>query len=145
METIGYKKNWNLDNVFLGGSKSNQFSNHIKLLEVLVCDLKRCVISFTTPISKNEAANLVKLMEYIGEIRNNLSQANSFITCLHSQNTKDQNAVTLRGKVAQIESHFDKELSKVKIMLVNTKQDIWESLIENKELESYKFILNEWR
>jgi len=145
MEKMGYQNNWNLDKIFLGGSKSNQFLDHIKQLEVLVCDLERCVKSFTTPIARNEAANLENLVVYTGEIRVNLSQVNSFITCLLSQNTKDQDAATLRGKVAQIESNFEKELSKVKIILANTKQDIWEFLIETKELEDYRFVLNEWR
>ncbi|ATP40395.1 pantothenate kinase [Solibacillus sp. R5-41] len=145
MEKMGYQKNWNLDKIFLGGSKSNQFLDYIKRLEVLGRDLERCVKSYTTSLATNEAANLRKLVEYIGEIRVNLSQANSFITCLHSQNTKDQDAATLRGKVAQIESNFEKKLSKVKIILANTKQDVWESLIETKELEDYRFVLNEWR
>lgn len=145
MEKMGYRKNWKLDKIFLGGSKSNQFLDHIKQLEVLVYDFERCVKSFNTPIARNDAANLEKLVIYIGEIRVNLSQANSFITCLLSQNTKDQDAATLRGKVAQIESNFEKELSKVKIILANTKQDIWGFLIETKELEDYRFVLNEWR
>ena len=81
-----------MDKIFLGGSKSNQFLDHIKQLEVLVCDSERCVKSFNTPIARNEAANLGNLEKYIGEIRINLSQANSFSTCLLEQNTKDQDA-----------------------------------------------------
>ncbi|MEK5147312.1 M3 family oligoendopeptidase [Psychrobacillus sp. FSL K6-4615] len=145
MEKMSYIKNWNLDKIFLGGSNSNQFLDYVKQLEVLVCDLERCVKSFNPPISRNEVANLRNLVVYIGEICINLSQANSFITCLLSQNTKDQDAATLRGKVGQIESNFEKELSKVKIILANTEQDVWEFLIETKELEDYRVVLNEWR
>ena len=142
---MGYKKIWNLDKIFIGGSKSNQFVGHIKRLEVLIRDLERNVKSFNTPLARNEAANLGNLIEYIGEVRINLSQAKSFITCLLAQNTKDQDAATLRGTLSQLESHFEKELAKVKIRLANTKQEIWESLIETKELEDYRLILNEWR
>ncbi|MFJ7828495.1 M3 family oligoendopeptidase [Psychrobacillus sp. NPDC096623] len=145
MEKMGYQGNLNLDKIFQGGSKSNQFLNHIKQLEVLVRDIEGCVKSFNTSIARNEAANLGNLVKYVGEVRINFSQANSFITCLLAQNTKDQDAATLRGKVSQLESYFENELSKVKIGLANIKQDIWESLIETKELEDYRFILNDWR
>ncbi|SDN08135.1 oligoendopeptidase, pepF/M3 family [Psychrobacillus sp. OK028] len=145
MEKMVHQKVWNLDNIFYGGSKSLQFLDYIKDLEVLVCDLKTCVKSVAPPFTTNESAKLETIVEYIGEIYVNLSQANSFITCLLSQNTKDQDAASLRGKVAQIESHFEKELSNVKTLLADTKQDLWESLIETKELKNYKFVLNEWR
>ncbi|WEG14474.1 hypothetical protein PU629_09005 [Pullulanibacillus sp. KACC 23026] len=74
-----------------------------------------------------------------------LSQANSFITCLLAQNPKDQDATRLRGKVAQKESLFEKQLSIVKKILANTNEDVWESLLETEELQEYKFIPNEWR
>jgi oligoendopeptidase F len=145
MEKTGYQKVWNLDNIFPGGSKSNQFLDHIKRLEVLIYDLEKCVESFITPIATNDVVNLVNIVEYIGDIRVNLSQANSFITCLLAQNPKDQEAAILRGKVAQIDSLFEKELLKVKNIVKNTKQNVWENLLEYKELEDYRFVLNEWR
>lgn len=145
MEKTGYQKVWNLDKIFLGGSKSNQLLEHLNRLEVLVYELERCVTSLTTPLETNEVVNLVHLVEKIGDIRVNLSQANSFITCLLAQNPKDQDATILRGKVAQIESCYEKELSKVKNIVKNTKQNVWESLLEYKELEDYRFVLNEWR
>lgn len=145
MEKIVYQKVWNLDKIFWDRSNSIQFLDYVKRLESLISDFERCDKSFNDPVKTNEVTNLGKLVEYIGEIRVNLSQANSFITCLLAQNTNDQEAATLRGKVAQLESHFEKELSKVKIGLANIKQDIWESLVETKELEDYRFILYEWR
>lgn len=145
MEKMVYLKNWNLDKIFLGGSKSKQFLDYLNQLEVLVSDLERCVKFFNPPILRSEAAKLGNLVVHIGEVSINLSQANSFVTCLLSQNTKDQDAATLRGKVGEIESSFEKELSKVKIILANTEQDVWKFLIETKELEDYRFVLNEWR
>lgn len=145
MEKTEYQKEWNLDRIFLGGSKSGQFLEHINRLEGLIYELEKCVKSFTTPLAKNEVVNLVQLLKNIGDIRVDLSQANSFITCLLAQNPKDQDAAILRGKVTQIDSLFEKELSKVKNIVKNTKQNVWESLLEYKELEDYRFVLNEWR
>ncbi|MBM7664086.1 pepF/M3 family oligoendopeptidase [Solibacillus kalamii] len=140
-----YEMNWNLDSIFLGGSKSNQFLNHLNELEVHIHNFKRSVASFNAPPATGEGANIAELVSKIGETRIHLSQANSFVTCLLSQNPKDQDAATLRGKILKLESDFKNELSKVKVVLANTKQEIWVSLIEAKELADYKFILNEWR
>ncbi|XRG80774.1 M3 family oligoendopeptidase [Rossellomorea sp. GAMAL-10_SWC] len=145
MEKTSYSKKWNLDKVFMGGSTSIQFLNHFNRLEAQVHELEGNVKTFITPLSTNEIIRLVHLVENIGNIRLYLTQANSFITCLLAENPKDQDAAVLRGKVAQIESRFEKELSKVKKILRNTKEDVWESILETEELQEYRFILNEWR
>ncbi|MEH7355524.1 M3 family oligoendopeptidase [Neobacillus drentensis] len=145
MEKISYPKVRNLDKVFMGGGKSSQFLDHINRLEALVHELEGSVKSFTTPLSTYEVSKVVHLVENIGNISLNLSQANSFITCLLAQNPKDQDAAILRGKVAKEESRFEKELSKVRKILTNTKEEVWESILETKELQEYRFILNEWR
>lgn len=145
MEKMGYQQIWNLDQIFMGGSKSNQFLDYLERLELLIRDLGKCVKSFNFLIARTDAANLVNLLGSIGVIRVNISHANSFITCLLAQNTKDQDAVTLRGKLARLESHFERELAKVKRGLANIESNIWEILIHTKELAEYKFILNEWR
>ncbi|NHM33972.1 M3 family oligoendopeptidase [Neobacillus terrae] len=145
METISYPRVWNLDKIFMGGSKSSLFLEHINRLEALLHELEGSVKSFFTPLSTKEVIKVVHLVENIATIRLYLSQANSFITCLFAQNPKDQDAAILRGKVAQKESRFEKELSKVKKILTNTKEEIWENILEIEELQEYRFILNEWR
>lgn len=140
-----YEMNWDLDSIFLGGSKSNQFINHLNELEEYIHTIKRSVASFIALPSIGDAANVAELMNKIGETRIHLSQANSFVTCLLSQDSKDQDAVILRGKIYKFESDFKNELSKVQVVLTNIKQEIWGRLIEAKELADYKFILTEWR
>ncbi|WEG11700.1 M3 family oligoendopeptidase [Pullulanibacillus sp. KACC 23026] len=146
MEKIGYSKMWNLDKVFMGGSKSSQFLNHINRIESLVNELEDSVKSLMiTPLSSNENFKVVHLVESIGNISLYLSQANSFITCLLAENPKDQDAGFLRGNVGQEESRFEKQLSIVKKILTNTNEDVWKNILEAEELQEYRFILNEWR
>ncbi|MCM3094331.1 MULTISPECIES: M3 family oligoendopeptidase [unclassified Cytobacillus] len=145
MEKVSYSKVWNLDTVFMGGSKSSQFLVHINRLETLVYELEGSIKTLITPLSKKEIIKVVNLIENIGNIRLYLSQAHSFITCLLAENPKDQDAAVLRGEVAKKESRFEKELSKVKKILISIKEDVWEGILETKELQEYRFILNEWR
>ncbi|WP_214484776.1 M3 family oligoendopeptidase [Bacillus sp. SM2101] len=145
MEKISYPTEWNLDKIFIGGSKSIQLLDHINQLEALLHQLEGSVKSFIAPLSTSESIKVVNLVENIGNIHLYLSQANSFITCLLAENPKNQDAAILRGKVAQKESRFEKELSNVKKILINTKEDVWDSILEIEELQEYRFILNEWR
>jgi len=145
MEKISYPIVWDLENIFNGGSKSNQFLEHINRLESLVLELEASVQSLVPPLSTNEGIKVLHLVENVATIRLYISQANSFITCLLAENPKDEGAAILRGKVAQNESRFEKELSKVKKILIITKEDVWENILEAEEFQEYRFILNEWR
>jgi len=145
MEKISYPRVWDLENIFNGGSKSNQFLEHINRLESLVLELEASVQSLVPPLSTNEGIKVLHLVENVATIRLYISQANSFITCLLAENPKDEGAAILRGKVAQNESRFEKELSKVKKILIITKEDVWENILEAEEFQEYRFILNEWR
>lgn len=145
MEKISYSRVWDLDKVFIGGSKSSQFLEHMNRLAALINILESSIKSLITPLSINEVIKVIPLIENIATIHLYLSQANSFITCLLAENPKDQEAATSRGKVAQEESRFEKELSKVKKVFTYTKEDVWVSILETEKLQEYRFILNEWR
>ena len=140
-----YEMNWNLDSIFLGGSKSDQFINHLNKLEDYIHNIKMSVATFGTLPSMSDEANIAELMNKIGETRIHLSQANSFVTCLLSQDSRDQDAATLRGKIVRFESDFKNELSKVQAVIANIEQERWVNLIEAVELADYKFILTDWR
>lgn len=140
-----YEMNWNLDSIFLGGSKSDQFINHLNELEDYIHNMKMSVASFSALPSMSDAVNIAELMNKIGETRIHFSQANSFVTCLLSQDSRDQDAATLRGKIVRIESDFKNELSKVQAVIANIEQERWVNLIEAVELADYKFILTDWR
>lgn len=98
MKETEYLQVWNLDKLFPDGSQSSQFREHLKQLEIKVSKFEEKLKFFHTPKELNESLKVVDIIEYIIDIRMNLSQANSFITCLLAQNPKDQSATTLRGK-----------------------------------------------
>lgn len=54
MEKVSYSKVWNLDTVFMGGSKSSQFLVHINRLETLVYELEGSIKTLITPLSKKK-------------------------------------------------------------------------------------------
>ncbi|CAH2717342.1 Oligoendopeptidase F, plasmid [Neobacillus rhizosphaerae] len=145
MNKIRYSKEWNLENLFQEGSKSSQLHNHIKQLEIKVLELEDELNSFNNLLEVNDSLRVESITKNIADIRINLSQINSFITCLLAQNSKEQNAITLRGNTSSINARFESALKKFQSLILNISQDLWEDILETKALNNYKFILNEWR
>ncbi|MEH6892538.1 hypothetical protein V7024_23335 [Bacillus sp. JJ864] len=145
MDVNQYSQVWNLDTLFTGGSESSQLYEHIRQLEAKIYEFEEKLIVFNTPKKISESIKMAALIDFIGDIRINLSQVNSFLTCLLAQNPKDQNAKTLQGKTTVLSTRFESACNKVKIILVKTNQCLWESLLNTDHLANYKFILNEWR
>lgn len=140
-----YSQVWNLDSLFQGGSKSSQLHEHIRYLEQEISEFEEKANSFIVPQKINASIHVAVLVEYIGDIRTNISQANSFITCLLAQNPKDQDAIILQGIITTINTRFESALNKVKNTLVNIDDHLWQGLLNTDVLANFKFILNEWR
>ncbi|MFJ3389391.1 M3 family oligoendopeptidase [Lysinibacillus sp. NPDC086135] len=140
-----YRQIWNLDSLFQGGSKSSQLHEHIRYLEQEISEFEEKANSFNVPQKINESINIVVLVEYIGDIRTNISQANSFITCLLAQSPKDQEAIILQGIITTINTRFESALKKVKNTLLKIDYHLWQGLLNTDVLANFKFILNEWR
>ncbi|MFJ8460192.1 M3 family oligoendopeptidase [Lysinibacillus xylanilyticus] len=145
MSETKYRQVWNLDSLFIGGSESSQLLDHIRHLEIEISEFEEKTNSFNVPQKINESINVAILIDYIGDIRTNISQANSFITCLLAQNPKDRQAIILQGKITTINTRFEFTLKKVKNTLVKIDYHLWECLLNTDVLTNYKFILNEWR
>ncbi|WHY87352.1 M3 family oligoendopeptidase [Neobacillus novalis] len=145
MNQTKYREVWDLEKLFPGGSQSIQFCDHIEQVEIKVDKLDDRLEFFHTPLELNDSLHLADIIDQIIGIQLNLSQANSFITCLLAQNPKDQHAAILRGKTISISARFESALQKTKKVLVNTNEFLWKNLLDINRLNGYKFILNEWR
>ncbi|MED4204855.1 M3 family oligoendopeptidase [Neobacillus mesonae] len=145
MIVSNYSQVWDLERIFLGGSDSASFKEHLKQLESKINKLEQRVSSFKTPHEINDSIQMADLIDYIANIRIHLSQANSFITCLLSQNSNDQQAVSLRVKATSLVGRYEDALKKVQRILLKTNITLWNEIVGTKELSTYKFLLNEWR
>lgn len=144
MTKTKYSMSWNLDNLYLEGSKSSHIHSHIKQLESMVIESEEKVRDFTNLLKVNQSLTVESILKQIGNISISLSQANSFITCLIAQNSKDQEAITLRGHVSSISARYESTVKKFQAVILNTSKHVWNEALETKALCNYKFVLNEW-
>ncbi|ETI70889.1 M3 family oligoendopeptidase [Neobacillus vireti] len=145
MTQTRYREVWDLEKLFPGGSQSIQICKHIEQIETKVDELEERLEFFHIPLEINDSLKVADIIEQIIGIQLNLSQANSFITCLLAQNSKDQKAARLRGRTSSISARFESAFQKIKNVLVNTNEHLWKNLLDTDRLNDYKFILNEWR
>ncbi|UUI03494.1 hypothetical protein NP439_02005 [Oceanobacillus jeddahense] len=145
MRETRYKKVWNLNNLFPCGSGPSSFDNYVKQLEMEITELEEKINLFDNLIEINESLGVKSVLKHIGKIWKKLSQANSFITCLSAQNTKDQDAVVLKEITSFMSAHFESVINKFQYIILETEEEHWTEIIEIKALTEYKFILTEWR
>lgn len=145
MKETKYKRVWDLNKLFFGGSESLQLREHLEELEMKVNHLEERLNLFCIQHYKYDTSTITALIDLISEIQINLSHANSFVTCLLAQNSKDQFAPTLRGKTSSISARFDSATKRFRKTLVDINKNEWNNLNNTKALDKYKFILNEWR
>ncbi|MEO4053882.1 M3 family oligoendopeptidase [Solibacillus sp. CAU 1738] len=145
MKEAMYRQVWDLDSLFPDDSESTQFHEHLEQLEMIVSELGEKITSFTTPQEITESYIIADLIEDIANIRINLTQATSFITCLLAENPREEKAVTLQGIAASINARFEFDIKRLQKILSHTKPCLYEDLVETNDLKQYQFILNEWR
>lgn len=131
-----YTKVWNLDNLF-GEGIQPQLEDEIMRLEEMLTSFKS--------IGKLESKTILLAIKKITSIQIQLSQMNSYTTCLFAQNVKDRDAVTLKGLTATLNSRADTLTQRFQGMISQIDSETWEKVLASRELENYKYILTEWR
>jgi oligoendopeptidase F len=145
MTKVMYPEVWDLDVFFPGGSESPQLREHLDQLAPKIARFEETVKQFEVPQSTLDATRITDILEVIRDIRTEIGQARSFISCLLAQNTKDKHASLLQGEVSTLTANFSTALQKIQKDLTKTDDVVWQGLLETEALSQFEFILNEWR
>jgi len=145
MPKTRYSKVWDLNKLFLDGSNSTKFQNYIKQLDLQVSEFEELINNFQHLSDVSDSSRVESVMKYIADIRINLSEANSFITCLLAQKPNDQNAVRLRWQTSSINARFESMIKEFQYTIFHTNELVWKALLETKDLHKYKFVLTDFR
>lgn len=140
-----YPEVWDLDVFFPGGSESPQLREHLNLITPKIVTFEEKVQHFQVPNSIEDQEKIARIIEEINEIRLNIGQARSFISCLLAQDTADKKASLLQGEISSLNARFSSAMQKVQKILSKTDDVIWHGLLETESLSKFEFILNEWR
>ncbi len=134
---------WDLDVLFPGGSGSEQFAAFLDKLEADIAALLKLVADPGVSLQQPEAFQ--RVLDEVQSAAVRLKQAGAFISCLTSQNVKDEQAKLLSGRVKTIGAAYGSVLTKWEEQLLRIDEDAWHALLESAQVKPIAFPLNERR
>ncbi len=145
MALEGLKETWDLNSIFEGGSRSEEFQQYIQELKKHLSAFQHAVEAFTAPTHADESRELINLIDRFERSAIMIRQAGAFVGCLQAQNTHDQKANEWRARINQLSSDFKSALVTLDDTLARIDERVWEELPQKPELQDLTYVLNERR
>ncbi|WP_421378463.1 M3 family oligoendopeptidase [Bacillus salacetis] len=141
MEQI-ISKNWDLESIYSGGSDSQELKDFMNQLSLSIKELHSEIgaIMNKKDFSVN---NMVDVFRTIQTVMDGTFQVDEFLICFSSDNVDDQSSAGLVNKSSRLRSDFEILLGDLDRLLTELPEDIWNSLIQNEEVKTYRFFLEE--
>lgn len=134
---------WNLESLFKGGSSSPEFNVFIEESDKLVTGLLKELKEAEGDITENEQLSLwtQKLQEVLARMR----EADSFVSCLTSQQMSDKRAVALTERIQTLSARYRQALNLYDAKLFSVPEQRFNEWSKQSELAAVLFPLNERR
>ncbi len=129
------EKTWDLEDIFPGGSESEELKEYIAELEKEIKELNEGV--------RGEIENWPALIDRVQKAGGRLREASSFIGCLNAQNTKDEQAKLLGRKMQQLGAALQSVFTTLDKKMLQIPEAVWEKLLE--EMSELAYNLEERR
>jgi len=136
---------WDLESIFPGGSKSEQFNKFRETVQQKIKTAKKLFKSLPPKISKQLISKYVKFIWLLQEIYDDIELVLSFSNCLSSQNVDDNKADAIYSEGLQYASEWQKLRAQLEALSLKISDKKWQMLTSHPELKGMKFYLNELR
>ncbi|MDN4608367.1 M3 family oligoendopeptidase [Sporosarcina highlanderae] len=140
-----YSQVWDLDVFFKGGSASEELRQHLDAVKVQIGSLEELANSTQTPVSKDDAAQVLTILEEITNTGKNLREAGAVIGCFTAADIKDKKALVLQSEMGSLGARYSTVILKFQQTITKAEENVWNELLESEQLSPFAFVLNEWR
>ncbi|WP_339253993.1 M3 family oligoendopeptidase [Sporosarcina sp. FSL W8-0480] len=140
-----YSQVWDLDVFFKGGSDSEELRQHLDAVKVQIGTLEELAKTTETPVSKNDAAQVLNVLEEITNTGKNLREAGAVIGCFTAADIKDKKALVLQSEMGSLGARYSTVILKFQQTITKAEENVWNELLESEQLSPFAFVLNEWR
>ncbi|WP_257346140.1 M3 family oligoendopeptidase [Pseudalkalibacillus decolorationis] len=141
MKLTKLSQSWDLENIFAGGSDSEELKAYMKSIEEDLETVKDRVQN-CNPESHQQ---LTVAVEEISQLSAKLHETGAFVGCLVAQDVKDKDALALRAKIEQISAKYQSVWTRFEEKLAQVTDNDWKTLLQHDGLYPYSFVLNERR
>ncbi len=134
--------NWDLDSIFPGGSQSPALADFLRTLKT---DLDLALSSSLPALNSANQATWVIAIQNLYDLGARLNHASSFITCLVSQNVKDDLAQQLQAQTDHLRASLGTLWTNFTAAFVEQDDTAWANLLTQTDLKEVAFHLNQER
>lgn len=136
---------WDLDVFFAGGSNSREFTDFLGQLEQDIGSLDHQIKQLNVPQNAEETADFQSVVLFAQNIETRLREASAFTECLTAQNTKDDKAKLLYGRVIQYMGAYSSAMIGLDERILHVPQEVWDALLTSETIRPIAFPVNERR
>lgn len=133
---------WNLENIFSGGSQSEELVNYIEETYDWLDKLAQQMTPFT---EKQDQEQLVKITDTIRQVEVHIHEIGAFISCLTAQDVDDKHAKQLVGQRNQLGADYQKLMTQFSFALARVDNQTWGTWQQDESIKPILFVLNELR
>ncbi len=142
-QTKEYIQNWDLDQIFTGGSQSQSLKETISKLTNEISKVDESIELFNP--AKASANDLVVILNQLGPLQKQLRDVFAYIGCLSAQDVNDSDAAVLVAKSGDLSAKMGTVSSKLNQKLKDIKEEAWAQMMQSQELKEIAFSLSEAR
>jgi pepF/M3 family oligoendopeptidase len=139
-----YNPAWDLDVIFPGGSKSEEFHTYLSDIEKRMKQLSVEVENFS-PEQPKKIDDLADIIARLEKTTKRIREAFAFISCLSAQDVNDTKASLLVGKRSELKAKMDAIQTNLEQKLVQIDETTWNDMLQSDALREVSFVLDENR
>ncbi|PYZ96149.1 oligoendopeptidase [Alteribacter lacisalsi] len=143
--TQSYRQVWDLEAIFPGGSDSERFQAFLSTLEADINQFQKDLDSKSVPETEDDLFGIVHVLVRAQEISKRVRESGAFVSCLTAQNTKDEGAKLLTGRVKQLSSSYSSIMTSIDELLLGIEDGLWDKLTALEEIKPLTYNLEERR
>lgn len=136
---------WDLDSIFAGGSQSAELVAFLEALETDLEAFRGQLLDHKKTANESGVASWSQLFDTYQQLQGRVFQAGSFVGCLNSQNTKDQAAKLLQGRIQQLDASLTTLLNLLNEQILSLSDAAFEALLQDERIAPIAFRLQEYR
>ena len=136
---------WDLDVIFPGGSSSPELESFLNQLEADIASFKARVAATPVPATTQDLATWSPLLADLQDLAKRNRQVAAFVSCLNAQNTKDEKAKLLSGRLGQLGAAFGSASTLLDAQILALPDGVFAALVEQPEFQAIAYPLAERR
>ncbi|SDJ76353.1 M3 family oligoendopeptidase [Sediminibacillus albus] len=140
-----YNPRWILDDLFEGGSSSQDLADYIEALEQDLNKFSNQVKQFPIPERSDDIAYVENIISLLEKSSKQLGEVSAFVSCLTAEDVHDHKAKLLVGKRSELGAKFSTVLTILDRKFVQIPSDIWNGILEQPTIAPFSFVLHERR